>query len=943
VPDLRQPGQRDLTASRNTHTQAARAAGGGTSRAGTHKLHALLAEAPSELTFRAIVALLDSWPGDSTDALATAARALEAWPDEHRLAPWSWCRALAEGRRKPTWSLVRAVGMCSGHIGCESFALEQLDQEVIGPVVTHLYLDRYSALGEYADAGLLASAHWPRLRCVYGLDCEDEGMRALLASDLLSRLEGIELFLDRSPHSAQVVPGLTRRADRLRELHLCFRHHKDIRPLLADELLPNLQGLYLRGEWFTGEIPEHFRALAELPVLARLRRLLLGQFPQEVVTGILARPDLALERLELRNREYMRNLVDYQQNACRLDAQGVEALARSAALPGLAQLTVQNERVGDVVLKLVEAATPGRLETLELINVGLTDEGVAQLARMPQLSGISVLSLQENNFTAAGLAVLLRSPHLGKLRRLALGGRPPWSPYYADNPTQALGDNGVAVLASSGLLAQLDELALCSAAVGPTGVAALAAAEAPRLVRLDLANNPLGSTGAAGLGAARYLSGLRELDLSQCGLDDAAMRHLARLDFRSLVALGLGYNSIGPAGARHLADAAGLAGVRRLNLHDNFIGDEGLIALAGSDAVAGLIELDLEQDVWNYRNGTFGDEAARAVASSQTFARLDSFFAGVIDEYHGGPCQPPFRRPGRELIAASAHLRPEARLALLLPEWEEEEEQEAQAPINDNPNQFFLHYTPREVERSRREQDFRGLPPPELSMDERQWLEATDPAWMLEFLGDRAGQRKRRLFACACARRALRLQPNEALQAGLDIAEQFADGQAGEDDLESAHHVVREARSDDHTDPLRGNIGAAVQHALTASEPEAVSHASQCAIRAAIEDMRRRRPGSVAQVSYTPEHAAQAALLRCLFGNPHRPVRLDPAVPAWNDGTVVKLARAIDEARAFEQLPILADALEEAGCTDAEVLGHCRQSGEHAHGCWVVDMVLNQV
>jgi hypothetical protein len=62
----------------------------------------------------------------------------------------------------------------------------------------------------------------------------------------------------------------------------------------------------------------------------------------------------------------------------------------------------------------------------------------------------------------------------------------------------------------------------------------------------------------------------------------------------------------------------------------------------------------------------------------------------------------------------------------------------------------------------------------------------------------------------------------------------------------------------------------------------------------------------------------------------------------WNDGAVVKLAESIYTERAFDRLPILADALEDAGCTDAAVLDHCRGPGPHVRGCWVVDLVLGK-
>jgi hypothetical protein len=87
------------------------------------------------------------------------------------------------------------------------------------------------------------------------------------------------------------------------------------------------------------------------------------------------------------------------------------------------------------------------------------------------------------------------------------------------------------------------------------------------------------------------------------------------------------------------------------------------------------------------------------------------------------------------------------------------------------------------------------------------------------------------------------------------------------------------------------------------------------------------------------ESAAQAQLLRCIFGNPFRPVAFDPE---WRTSTVVQLARGIYDDRDFDRLPILADALQDAGCNNADVLNHCRQPGPHARGCWVVDLVLGK-
>ena len=87
------------------------------------------------------------------------------------------------------------------------------------------------------------------------------------------------------------------------------------------------------------------------------------------------------------------------------------------------------------------------------------------------------------------------------------------------------------------------------------------------------------------------------------------------------------------------------------------------------------------------------------------------------------------------------------------------------------------------------------------------------------------------------------------------------------------------------------------------------------------------------------EQREQTKIFRDIFGNPFRLVAFDSA---WRTPTVTSLAQAIYDERRFADLPILADALEDAGCTSADVLEHCRTPGEHVRGCWVVDLVLGK-
>ena len=113
-----------------------------------------------------------------------------------------------------------------------------------------------------------------------------------------------------------------------------------------------------------------------------------------------------------------------------------------------------------------------------------------------------------------------------------------------------------------------------------------------------------------------------------------------------------------------------------------------------------------------------------------------------------------------------------------------------------------------------------------------------------------------------------------------------------------------------------GSIGEAVQSAVIVSEVLCEQHESS-----------------------EPLSAEHSTILRDIFGNPFRPVAFDPA---WRTSTAVGLAEAIYDERAFDRLPILADALQDAGCEDADILGHCRGDGPHVRGCWVVDLVLGK-
>jgi hypothetical protein len=100
--------------------------------------------------------------------------------------------------------------------------------------------------------------------------------------------------------------------------------------------------------------------------------------------------------------------------------------------------------------------------------------------------------------------------------------------------------------------------------------------------------------------------------------------------------------------------------------------------------------------------------------------------------------------------------------------------------------------------------------------------------------------------------------------------------------------------------------------------------------------------GCVGIVEPREEHRPYADLMRDLFGNPFRPVKVERAWLKWNGGAIEAIAQSIYQERAFDRLPVLADALEDAGCHDESILSHLRGPAPHAQGCWVVDGILGR-
>jgi hypothetical protein len=222
-------------------------------------------------------------------------------------------------------------------------------------------------------------------------------------------------------------------------------------------------------------------------------------------------------------------------------------------------------------------------------------------------------------------------------------------------------------------------------------------------------------------------------------------------------------------------------------------------------------------------------------------------------------------------------------------------------------------------------------------MTEAEWRSCNSPEAILNLLTAGASPRKLRLYAIGCCRRIWHLLTDDRCRHAVEVAQRFADGRAGERDLFAAEQVVAAAAR------LWGDVGSPVArstHALGGAAWAATRQSAWVAAWDAAWDARTVARDFIPGTDWELERVWQAALLRDIVGNPFRRVRIDPAWLVHGDGIVRKLAKVIYDEDRYGDLPILGDALEEAGCTSADVLDHCRGRDVHWRGCWVVDLVL---
>jgi len=246
---------------------------------------------------------------------------------------------------------------------------------------------------------------------------------------------------------------------------------------------------------------------------------------------------------------------------------------------------------------------------------------------------------------------------------------------------------------------------------------------------------------------------------------------------------------------------------------------------------------------------------------------------------------------------------------------------------------------------------------------EPEWLVSADPDQMLTFLGERGAPdvRKLKLFGAACVRRFWSRLTDARGRRAVALADEYIEGRASRREVAEAALEALEASAEDGLDYrpswhqrlrsfgwLAGRNRARLQIAILAYLPQSLASCVQ-----AVPDNVVARATFLAKVAGmldTAEAQAQASLLREIVGDPFHP---GPATKADRlagcNGSVVTLARAAYEERRLPEgtldlarLAVLADALEDAGCADGELLGHLRGPGVHVRGCWALDLLLGQ-
>jgi hypothetical protein len=243
-------------------------------------------------------------------------------------------------------------------------------------------------------------------------------------------------------------------------------------------------------------------------------------------------------------------------------------------------------------------------------------------------------------------------------------------------------------------------------------------------------------------------------------------------------------------------------------------------------------------------------------------------------------------------------------------------------------------------------------------MTEAKWLASPEPELLLDHLGDQPTERKLLLSAANALLRIHDHYPIERYHRAAKIAESHADSDDESWKRDSAYPANDEAEYwKERGTAIKNLADDAFRNYWLNFRLSRVFRrvATAIAMKECWPAIERRCEGLVFdrfadeaeghsdfRAIAIVEREFQADMLREIFGNPFRPPTVDPAWLTWNGGTIPGLALSIYQEKAFDRLPILADALEEAGCSDAYLLDHCRGESGHVPGCWALDALLGR-
>jgi hypothetical protein len=236
-------------------------------------------------------------------------------------------------------------------------------------------------------------------------------------------------------------------------------------------------------------------------------------------------------------------------------------------------------------------------------------------------------------------------------------------------------------------------------------------------------------------------------------------------------------------------------------------------------------------------------------------------------------------------------------------------------------------------------------------MNEEEWLTAQHSATLLHFIAPKVSDRKLHYFAIACARRLAPILPEPASLQGIDVLERFVEGQCNEEsvhafsyDVEGAAFSVEAGHA-----PWQGVVEQLPHNLLAelAANPDCTVESARRILTSAayfVDEVfstvpwERRFPDWVSIPGGSLFRPVW--LVHEIFGNPFRQVKMPRK---WRTSTAVALARQVYDSRDFGAMLILADALQDAGCDNEDILAHCRGASlTHVRGCWVVDLVLGK-